>query len=197
MPMHPTSPSAVVSAFAVAFAFAGAARADNFLFSGTHAIKFSHNGHIKEVSASNAAKTGVAIVNGKSGPLNTLQLTRPFAKLTGTALGTQDETGIDEIRFKGVRINPKLAGPGGKPGLFKPIRAAASGMTLMTLTRSTLPAAGTIRLCNVIGCPASVALKLTQTMSNFAAGPGVGNGKIVVNGMSGSVTGPTLFSVTG
>jgi hypothetical protein len=172
------------------FALAGAAHADKLLFSGTHAIKFSHNGAIKEVSASG---TGVAIANGKAGPLHTLQLTRPFAKITGTVQGTDPGTGIDEIRFKGVRINPKLAGPNKMPGVFKPILTAAQSMAL---TRSTLPAAGTIRLCNLSGCPASVALKLSQTMAGVAIGPGVG-GTLVATGMSGTMAGLTMVTVMG
>src|SRR5262249_47308891 len=70
------------------------------------------------------------------------------------------------------------------PGLFKPIFAAVQGMTL---TKGTLPAAGTIRICNVFGCPASVAVKLTQTDMGNAIGPGVG-GTIVATGMSGTMT---------
>src|SRR2546422_10043548 len=71
--MRTTSRFAALSVFALALALAGAARADKLLFSGTHAIKFSHNGAIKEVAASG---TGVATANGKAGPLNTLALTR-------------------------------------------------------------------------------------------------------------------------
>lgn len=193
--IRPIATVAVLAAISLIFATAGVAHADKLLFSGTHAIKFSHNGHIKEVSASGT--NGVAIVNGSAGPLNTLQLTRPFAKITTTVSRTLSETGIDEIHFEGVQINPKLAGPGGQPGIFAKIREAAS--QAMALTRSTLPAAGTIRICNVIGCPGSVVLALTQTMSGFAAGPGVG-GKFVAQGMTGTgtmqMTGPTV-TVTG
>jgi hypothetical protein len=186
--MRTTSRLAVLSV--IALAFAGAARADKLLFSGTHAIKFSHNGVIKEVSASG---TGVAIANGKAGPLNTVELTRPFAKITQTTMGMDPGTGIDEIRIEGVRINPSLAGPGGAPGVFAPILAAAkSGL----LTKSTLPGAGTIRLCNLSGCPASVALKLDQTMAGVAIGPGVG-GTIVATGMSGTQPGITMVTAMG
>jgi len=181
---------AALPAFALALALAGAAHADKLLFSGEHAIKFSHNGVIKEVTASG---TGVAIANGSgsgsSGPLNTLHLTRPFAKITRTVNATTPGVGIDEIRFQGVRINPALAGPHGIPGVFAPILAAAKSMTL---TRSTLPAAGTIRLCNLSGCPGSVAVKLTQTNMGVAIGPGVG-GTIMGTAMSG----PTMVTVMG
>jgi len=165
---------------AAALSHAGAARADKLLFSGTHAIKFSHNGVIKEVSANG---TGVAIANGSSGPLNTLQLTRPFAKITETVTATTPGIGIDEIRFQGVRINPSLAGPKGSPGKFAPILAAAKSMVL---TKSTLPAAGTIRLCNLSGCPSSVPVKLTQTNMGVALGPGVG-GTFMATGMSNTM----------
>lgn len=189
MPMRTTTHVAVLSAFALALAIAGAARADKLLFSGEHAIKFSHNGVIKEVAASG---TGVAIANGQAGPLNTLELAQHFAKITQTVTTTNPGIGIDEIRFEGVRINPSLAGPGGVPGVFAPILAAAQGGTL---TKSTLPAAGTIRLCNLAGCPASVAVKLTQTMAGVAIGPGVG-GTFMATGMSGTgtmvMTGPTV-----
>src|SRR5262249_29397989 len=144
-PLMPPMRATVLSAFAVVFAVSGAARADKLLFSGTHAIKFSQNGVIKEVAASG---TGVATTNGKAGPLTTLALTPDFGKITATVSATTLGTGIDEIRFEGVRVNPKLKGPGGAPGLFKPIFAAVQGMTL---TKGTLPAAGTIRICNVFG----------------------------------------------
>src|SRR5262245_29443853 len=103
-----------------ALALASSASADKLLFSGTHAIKFSHNGVIKEVAASG---TGVAIANGGGSgpPLNTLQLTRPFANINQTVLATTPGVGIDEIRFQNVHINPALAGPGGLPGVFAPI----------------------------------------------------------------------------
>src|SRR5262249_32063981 len=120
-PMRTIPQLAALPAFALALALAGAAHADKLLFSGEHAIKFSHNGVIKEVTASG---TGVAIANGSgsgsSGPLNTLHLTRPFAKITRTVNATTPGVGIDEIRFQGVRINPALAGPHGIPGVFAP-----------------------------------------------------------------------------
>src|SRR5262249_47061221 len=147
---------------------------------------------IKEVSASG---TGVAFVNGGSpGPtLKTLVLTRPFAKITASVMATASETGIREIHFKGVRINPKLAGPNGVPGVFAPIYTAAMGQMLLT---HTLPAAGTIGLCNASGCGASVAVKLTRTKGGKAVGPGVG-GTIMATGMSGTKTGLTKLTVNG
>src|SRR5258705_13452111 len=88
---------------------AAPAAADKLLFSGTHAIKFAQNGVLKEVSATG---TGVAVVNGGAGgsTLNTIVLTRPFAKINATALATTPGIGVDEIRFQNVRINPLLAG---------------------------------------------------------------------------------------
>jgi hypothetical protein len=174
--MRTNSRWAVLSVFALSLAIAGAARADKLLFSGTHAIKFSHNGVIKEVSASG---TGVAIANGKAGPLHTVELTRPFAQITDTVLATVTGVGLEEIHFDGVRINPLHAGPGGMPGLFAPIQGAA-------LTRSTLPAAGTIRLCNLTGCPKSVVLDLSQDFGGAAVGPGVG-GTIMATGTDGTI----------
>jgi hypothetical protein len=168
-------------ALAAAGVLAAPASADKLLFSGTHAIKFSHNGVIKEVTATG---TGVAVVNKASGgsTLNTITLTRAFAKINATVTATTPGIGIDEIRFQNVRINPLLAGPGKAPGKFAPVLAAANGMTL---TKSTLPAAGTIRLCNLSGCPGSVAVKLTQTNMGEAIGPGVG-GTFMATGMSGT-----------
>ena len=168
-------------------ALAAPASADKLLFSGTHAIKFAQNGVLKEVSATG---TGVAVVNGGAGgsTLNTIVLTRPFAKINATAIDTAAPVGINEIRFKNVRINPFLAGPNKKPGEFAPILAAAKGTAVMSLTRSTLPAAGTIDLCLETGCNgAMVPLKLTQTMAGVAVGPGVGNGTIMVEGMTGTM----------
>ena len=167
---------AVFAVLALSLAIASAARADKLLFSGTHAIKFSHNGVIKEVGASG---TGVAIANGKAGPLNTVALTRPFAEINKTTYATVTGAGLEEIHFDRVRINPLHAGPNGMPGVFRPIQGAA-------LTRSTLPAAGTIRLCNLTGCPESVALKLSQNFAGAAIGPGVG-GTIMATGMSGTM----------
>jgi hypothetical protein len=166
-------------------ALAAPAGADKLLFSGTHAIKFAQNGVLKEVSATG---TGVAVVNGGAGgsTLNTIVLTRPFAKINDTAIATSIGVGIDEIRFEDVRINPFLAGPSKKPGEFAPVLAAAKGTMVMTLSRKTLPAAGTIRLCNVISCPGSVPVKLTQTNAGVALGPGVG-GTFSASGMSGTM----------
>jgi hypothetical protein len=190
--MRMWSRSAALVVFALALAVSVPAVGDKLLFSGTHAIRFSHNGQIKEVSASSAGVSEVATVNGKAGPLNTIQLTRPFAKITDTVTATSLGTGIDEIRFENVRINPKLAGPLGAPGKFAKVNAAAKGAPL---TINTLPAQGTIRLCNVIGCPGSVVVDLEQTMGGVAVGPGVG-GKFIAQGMTGTETGPTL-TVTG
>src|SRR5688572_19590930 len=169
----------------LAAGLASPASADKLLFSGTHAIKFSRNGVLKEVSASGV---GVATTNGGGGgsTLNTIELTRPFAKIDETTLATTPGIGIDEIRFEDVRINPLLAGPGGAPGEFAPILAAAKGTMVPSLTSNTLPAAGTIRLCNLSGCPGSVAVKLTQTNMGVALGPGVG-GTFTANGMTGTM----------
>jgi hypothetical protein len=167
---------------AIALGFAVSASADKLLFSGEHAIEFSHNGVIKEVAAQG---TGVAIANGSSGgsALNTLQLTMAFAQITDTVFATVTGVGLEEIRFDGVRINPSLAGPDGVPGIFAPILAAVQGMSL---TRSTLPAAGAIRLCNLTGCPQSVVLDLSETSMGDAIGPGVG-GSIMATGTSGTM----------
>src|SRR5690348_16452439 len=110
-------------AWAAAGVLAAPASADKLLFSGTHAIKFSHNGVIKEVTATG---TGVAVVNKASGgsTLNTITLTRAFAKINATVTATTPGIGIDEIRFQNVRINPLLAGPGKAPGKFAPVLAA-------------------------------------------------------------------------
>jgi hypothetical protein len=175
-----------LAVIAVGSALAAPAGADKLLFSGTHAIKFSHNGVLKEVSATG---TGVAVVNGGAGgtTLNTIVLTRPFAKIDATELATTPGIGIDEIRFENVRINPLLAGPNKIPGEFAPILAAAKGtMVTAPLTRSTLPAAGTIRLCLLADCKGlEVPLKLTQTNNSVAIGPGVG-GNFTAMGMSGT-----------
>jgi hypothetical protein len=173
-----------LAVIAAGAALAAPARADKLLFQGTHAIKFAQNGVLKEVSATG---TGVAVVNGGGGgsTLNTIELTRAFAKINATAIATTPGIGVDEIRFQNVRINPLLAGPKGIPGEFAPILAAVKGTKVMSLTRSTLPAAGTIRLCNLSGCPGSVAVKLTQTNMGVALGPGVG-GTFVATGMSGT-----------
>jgi hypothetical protein len=166
---------------AIALGFAVSANADKLLFSGEHAIEFSHNGVIKEVAAQG---TGVAIANGSGGSaLNTLVLTRPFAQITDTVFATVTGVGLEEIRFDGVRIDPDVAGPDGVPGIFAPILAAAQGMTL---TRSTLAGAGAIRLCNLTGCPQSVVLDLSQTNMGVAVGPGVG-GTIMGAGISGTM----------
>ena len=181
-PMRKFSRWAASAALAAGSALALPASADKLLFSGTHAIKFAHNGVLEEVSASG---TGVAIVNGGSGgsTLNTVELTRPFAKIDATVPATATG-GIDEIQFQNVRINPLLAGPDGIPGEFAPLLAAAKGTMVMSLTRSTLPAAGTIRLCNLSSCPG--AIKLTQTNLGKAIGPGVG-GTFTTTGMSSTM----------
>jgi hypothetical protein len=194
------------SVLVFAVGLAGSARADWVRFSGTHAIKFSFNGVIKEVTASG---TGVAVPNGGApgggagGALKTLALTRPFARITMTTFATG--SGVNEIQFKGIRINPKRAGPKGFPGVFAPIFTAAKGMTL--LTRGTLPASGMIKLCNFTGCGASVVVNLTQTNMGVAIGPGVGGisvggmakrtGTFMATGMSGTMTGLTMVTVMG
>src|SRR5262245_3546456 len=69
--------TATLAALAAVAGFAPAARADKFLFSGEHAIRFTQNGVIKDVVASGI---GVALTNGGGGgsALNTIELTRPF-----------------------------------------------------------------------------------------------------------------------
>jgi len=181
-PMSSISRLAALSAFATVLWLAGAASADKLLFSGEHGIRFAQNGVIKEVVAQG---NGVATVNGSasgSGALNTVELTRAFAEINDTVIAT-NPGGLDEIRFEGVRINPLLAGPGGVPGVFAPILGAAQGMTL---TQSTLPAEGTIRICNLSGCPGSVAVNLAQTDLGVAIGPGVG-GTFTATGISGTM----------
>ena len=182
--MRKSSRWVALAALVTSSALAAPAGADKLLFSGTHAIKFAQNGVLKEVSATG---TGVAIVNGGAGgsTLNTVELTRPFAKINAKALATSPGVGVDEIQFENVRINPLLAGPDKMPGEFAPILFAAKGTMVMSLTRSTLPAAGTIRLCNLANCPESVAIKLTQTNKGVAIGPGVG-GTFTATGMSGT-----------
>jgi hypothetical protein len=56
----------------------------------------------------------------------------------------------------------------------------------MSLTRDTLAAAGVIRLCNLTGCPGSVAIPLTMTNMGKAIGPGVG-GTFAVTGKSATM----------
>lgn len=171
-----------------------AASADKLLFSGEHGIKFTHNGVIKEVVAEGI---GVAIVNGSAGgssTLNTLQLTRPFATLSETAMvGSATPSGVAEIHFEGVRIRPALQG-----GVFAPILGAVQN-TSLALTENTLPAEGMVRICNFTGCGASVALDLGQTSAGMAIGPGVGMTPITATGMSGTpmtITPPTPTMVT-
>jgi hypothetical protein len=183
---------AALAAFAAATAVALAANADKLLFSGEHAIKFAHNGVIKEGKASG---TGVAIANGKAGPLNTLQLTRPFAKITETVFATTTGEGLEEIHFDGLRIDPSRKGPGGAPGIFGPILAAVKGT--MALTKSTLPAAGQIRLCNLTGCPESLVLDLAQSSMGAAVGPGVGGAIMASNPHTPSSMGGTIVTAIG
>ncbi len=185
---------AALAAFAAATALAAAASADKLLFSGEHAIKFAHNGVIKEVKASG---TGVAIANGKAGPLDTVQLTRPFAKITETVFATITGEGLEEIHFDGVRIDPSRAGANGAPGVFAPIHAAVNTMTPMALTRSTLPAAGEIRLCNLTGCGESLALNLAQSFMGAAVGPGVGGTIMASNPHTPSSMGGTKVTAVG
>jgi hypothetical protein len=185
MPMSSTPRLVALSAFAAVLWLAGEASADKLLFSGEHGIKFSYNGGIQEVVASGS---GVAIVNGSAGGshLNTLELTRPFATISATVTDTPG-VGIDEVHFDGIKINPLIAGPGGNPGSFAPFGAT------LALTRSTLPVAGTIRLCNLAGCPSSFAVDLDQqTTMGVAVGVGVGGSFTV-----GGPTGMTRVSVQG
>jgi hypothetical protein len=150
-------------------------------FTGEHAIRFNLNGKIKEVTA---AGTGVAIVNGAgSGPtLHTLELTQAFGQIDATVT-TVPSLGVDEIHFDGVRIHPANSGPLGSPGVFAPIFGGAP------LTLNTLPGAGAIRICNLFGCPSSIAVDLDQTSGMVAFGPGVG-GTFMVDG-----AGPSQLTV--
>ena len=179
---------ALAALFAIASFPADPAAAENLSFSGEQAIRFSQNGVIDEVSATG---TGVAIVNGAgSGPtLHTLQLTQPFAQIDATVTATPG-IGVDEIRFDGIRINPSNVGPGGAAGVVAPIFGAAQN-TSLSLTQDTLAAAGTIRICNLSGCPSSIAVDLSQTSGGVALGPGVG-GTFMVDG-----AGPSQLTVAG
>jgi hypothetical protein len=172
-----------LSALAVlaALATASATSAEYRSFSGEHAIRLNLNGQIQEVSATG---TGVAIVNGAgSGPtLHTLELTQAFGQID-TTVTTVPSLGIDEVRFDGVRIQPANSGPGGNPGVFAPIFGGAP------LTLNTLPGAGVIRICNLFGCPSSIAVDLGQTSGMVAFGPGVG-GTFMVDG-----AGPSQLTV--
>jgi hypothetical protein len=97
---------------------------------------------------------------------------------------------VDEIRFDGVRINRLIAGAGGNPRVFAPIFGAAQN-TSLALTQNTLPAAGTMRICNLSGCPSSIAVDLSQTATGVAIGPGAG-GTFVVSG-----AGPSQLTISG
>ena len=192
---------AVVSGFALALAAASAARAEYLKFNGTHAIRFSHNGVIREVSKSG---TGYALVNraGSSTKLNTLEfVTGPFATISSTFLGSESGTmgtsvffnEVPELRFEGVRIDPNRAGKKGLPGVFKPIHGALAASMGM-LSFNTLPAKGIVRLCFAVACTGStLAVSLNQTettlpgMSMYAIGPGVG-GAFTVQGIPAKVS---------
>jgi hypothetical protein len=200
---------AALAAFAAATALATAASADKYLFSGTHSIKFSLNGVMREVSKSG---TGVAIVNRKAADtkLNTLEIMRPFAEINeivmGDELGTMGTTPLtelEELQFNGVKIDVDRVGlkglaKGPPSGKFGPIYGAAKGGML---SQSTLPAAGTIRLCVFAGCMSGGTLMVDLVQKDttttgpdtmtYAIGPGVG-GKFQATGMTG-----TKVDVTG
>jgi hypothetical protein len=158
----------------LASGIAGAAQADALTYDAVHKIRFSLNGEIAEVSASGS---GVAIVNGGvvGGPLQTLELTAPFAEIDATALGSS-QMGLESVRFKDVRLFRTMApfaGPGGSPGVFSPIATAAMSPA-MTLTRNTLPDGGSVTLCKSFGCGNPIVVPLSQSNAMEAVGVGVG-----------------------
>jgi hypothetical protein len=158
----------------LASGIAGAAQADALTYDAVHKIRFSLNGEIAEVSASGS---GVAIVNGGvvGGPLQTLELTAPFAEIDATALGSS-QMGLESVRFKDVRLFRTMApfaGPGGSPGVFAPIATAAMSPA-MTLTRNTLPVGGSVTLCKSFGCGNPIVVPLSQSNAMEAVGVGVG-----------------------
>lgn len=168
---------------------AGAAGADKLLFSGEHGIRFTPNfGIPAEVTA---AGTGVATANGGtsgSSALSTLQLTEDFTQITTaipiTAPGLA--TKIPEIRLTGVRIDPQVQG-----GIFAPILAAVQAGSPLNTSQRTMPAAGQVRLCQVVGCGTAISQVLSQTSMGAAIGIGVG-GSFTIGG-----TNPTHFTVIG
>lgn len=167
-----------IFAFALSLVAAGAAHADKFYFTGTHAIRFTGFGGF----TASATGSGVAVVNnssGSGGHLVSLQFTKPFNAIdhTHTVL-TGNE--VLKVQLTGVKINPTLQG-----GIFAPIGA--------TLTQSTMPGAGQIKLCKLIACgsaPGSaITIPLTQTLgTGTVVGPGVGG--------TFTVMGPTSTTIT-
>lgn len=175
----PSLRARAAAALALVLCLAGAARADKLLFSGEHGIRFS-NALGSEVVATG---TGIAIVNGSAGhgPLHTLELTAPFAAITATVLPSI--TGpISSVRLDNVRINPTFQG-----GVFAPVLGAAQGAT-PALTRSTVPHAGLVRLCQNSICTAALSRNLSDTVSGVAVGTGVGGSWTVGGAGSTRVT---------
>ncbi len=176
--MRPTPLRALLPILGLALVAADA-RADKFFFSGEHGIRFSNaiGGEIV------ATGTGVAVVNGGSGPgpLQTLELTAPFATISTTVLPTASGP-ISSVRLQGVRIDPTVQG-----GIFAPILGALT-MTA-NLTRSTAPHAGVVRLCQDIMCGTMSAL--TQTLG-ITVGGGVGG-----TGVGTSPSGPGPVTIGG
>jgi len=180
----------------IALLLAGSASADKLMFSGTHGISFTPNFAIG--SELTAAGTGVATVNnGTSGSptLSTLHLTEDFAQINTTvpiptsAVGLY--TKIPEIRLTGVRIDPQAAG-----GLFGPILAAVQSTSPLNTSQRTMPAAGTVRLCQVVGCATALSQVLSQTSMGNPVGVGVG-GTFTIGGTPTSSPSPTRFTVVG
>lgn len=195
---------------ALILAAAGSARAEYLKFEGTHAIRFSHNGVIREVSKTG---TGYALVQSVAGDplkLNKLEiLPIPFATIdavrTGAAPGTMGTTvllsnEVPEIRFEKVAIDRGRAGLKGAPGVFAPIHGALAA-TMGMLSFNTLPAKGNVRLCFAVLQPCktggTIAVDLSQTETTLpsnmkhAIGPGVGS-DFIATGMSG-----TMVTVSG
>ena len=170
---------------------ASGASADKLLFSGTHGITFTPNFGLPEVTATG---TGVAEVNGTGGgpaTLQSLRLTQHFTQIDTTLVVPTTATGlatkIPEVRLTGVRIDPQAAG-----GIFGPILAAVqSGLPLNTSQR-TMPAAGNIRLCQVVGCATALSQVLSQTSGGNPIGVGVGGAFTI-----GGSTNPTRFTLVG
>jgi hypothetical protein len=158
----------------LACGIAAAAQGEALTYDAVHKIRFSLNGEIAEVSATGS---GVAIVNGGvvGGPLQTLELTAPFAEIDATALGSS-QMGLESVRFKDVRLFRTMApfaGPGGSPGVFAPIATAAMD-TMSELTRNTLPVGGSVTLCKSFGCGDPIVVPLSQSNAMEAVGVGVG-----------------------
>ncbi|MEM7412996.1 MAG: PEP-CTERM sorting domain-containing protein [Myxococcota bacterium] len=155
-------------------------------YTGTYGVRFSNFGGFEVTQTG----TGVAIVNGPGGSLgalNSLELITPFAEINTTVPVTDPTVSIliPEIQLDGVKINPAVQG-----GLFAPISAVAGNPTQM-LSENTLPGAGVIRLCQVIGCATAISQTLSQTVSGMAIGAGIG-GSFTIGG-----AGPTRITVIG